>query len=319
MKNKTAIVITLGKNHIHYCKALIASIDYFNPNTPIIILKDGDFNTDFFEKRINVTVVDSKEINKIHQLDLYVLLNKLNILFLPQLGYDFDCFIHLDADSVLTNKIDFDSFTADQDFYILQGNEIDRNDPSRVKIMSQYAFNPIDFPEYNFDLNHLFFFSASHIGINKRIIPRLIGLLEVHRFELNKEFLNDKRIKFNDQGFLNLIVNYLSYNGEIKVKLNDCGIYGKQNEVDFPNLTLENVLKKADTGVMFIHYTGSSRKVKMISHNFGMILDFFLRLYYDNLSQYYFNESIRIIKFHFNWFWRRFIGKIRYYKKKLRS
>ena len=315
MSNKLAVVITLSKSHIHYCKALIASIEYFNPELPIIILKDGAFNIDFVKNHKNVHVVDSKEINKIHGLDLYILLNKLNILFLPEIGYDFDVFLHLDADSVLTNTININDFDKD-DFYILQGNKISCQDEKSIKNLSHYAFNPIDFEEYNFNKNELYFFSASHIAINKRIIPLLIDYLKIHRFELNKEFLNDKRIRFNDQGFLNLMVNHLSETGKIKVKLNDIGIYGYQDSKDFIDLTLSNIIKKIDTKVLFIHFTASSRKVTMKAHNFGDILDFFSTKFYNNNLKYKSIESVRIITYYKDWFMKRFINKLKHYKKK---
>lgn len=315
MNNKIAIVITLSKSHVHYCKALIASINYFNPELQIIILKDGVFNTDFAKKNANVKVVDSKEVNKLHGLDLYILLNKLNILFLPQMGFDFDTFVHLDADSVLTNKIEYKDFGT-QDFFILQGNKINCNDEKSMKAISHYAFNPKDFQEYTFNEDKLFYFSASHIAINKRIIPKLIQYLKIHRFELNKEFINDKRIRFNDQGFLNLMINYLSHTNQINVKLNNIGIYGKQKRDDFPKLTLNNIMNKIDTEVLFIHFTAPSRKVTMKAHNFGDILDFFLRNYYQNDLVFHMQESKRIIYYYKDWFLKRFKSKIKHLRKK---
>lgn len=315
MKNKLAIVITLSKSHIHYCKALIASITYFNPELPIIILKDGLFSTDFVKKYPKVSVVDSKEVNQIHGLDLYILLNKLNILFLPQLGFDFDVFVHLDADSVLTNTILSDTFDQ-EDFFILQGNKISCKNEKEMQSLKHYAFNPEDFPEYNFNQEELYYFSASHIAIHKRIIPELIQYLKKHRFELNKEFINDKRIRFNDQGFLNLMVNYLSHKGVIKVKLNNVGIYGKQKNTEFPKLTLKNVKVKVDTEVLFIHYTAPSRKVRMKNHNFGAILDFFLKRFYNNQVNYFLSEFYRISIYYKNWFFKRSKSKIIYLSKK---
>src|SRR5690606_4756712 len=171
-------------------------------------------------------------------------------------------------------------------FIILQGDKINCNNDRSMKTLSQYAFNPNDFKEYVFDKNELYFFSASHIAINKRIFLKLIDYLKIHRFELNKEFLNDKRIRFNDQGFLNLMVNHLSYIGEISVNINNIGIYGKQNSNDFPKLTLQNVKNRIDTKVLFIHYTASSRKFTMKAHNFGEILDFFLKEFYESSVDY---------------------------------
>lgn len=314
MNNKISIVITLGKKHIHYCKALIASVMYFNPELEIIIIKDGFFETDFVKYHQNVHVIDSKEINKIHGLDLYILLNKLNILFLPQVGYDYDTYIHIDADSIMTNAIKYSDFNS-HDFVILQGNKISRDNDQSMKTLSQYAFNPNDFEEYVFDKNELYFFSASHIAINKRIFPKLIDYLKIHRFELNKVFLNDKRIRFNDQGFFNLIINYLSYSGEISINLNNIGIYGKQNSGDFPKLTLQNVKNRIDTEVLFIHYTASSRRFTMKGHNFGEILDFFLKEFYKSNMKYYYEETIRIFELCKNWVLKKLRNKLKYLRR----
>ena len=316
MKKKLAIVITLSKSHIHYCKALIASIEYFNPELEIIIIKDGDFNIEFLKDRKQVHVVDSREVNKLHGLDLYILLNKLNILFLPELGFDFETFLHIDADSIVTNTINNDELEGN-DFIILQGNKINRDDEKSMNNLARYAFNPADFNEYVFNPEQLYYFSASHIAINKRIIPKLIEYLKIHRYELNKEFLNDKRIRFNDQGFLNLMVNYLSHIGEMKVKINDAGIYGKQSEKDFPKLTLQNVKNKVDTEVLFIHYTASSRKVTLRAHNFGEILDYFSKQFYGNNIVHNYEEFFRVVKHHKNKFLKKFRNKIKHLKNKI--
>lgn len=316
MKKKLAIVITLSKSHIHYCKALIASIEYFNPELEIIIIKDGDFNIEFLKDHKQVHVVDSREVNKLHGLDLYILLNKLNILFLPELGFDFETFLHLDADSIVTNTINNDELEGN-DFIILQGNKINRDDEKSMNNLARYAFNPADFNEYVFNSEQLYYFSASHIAINKRIIPKLIEHLKIHRYELNKEFLNDKRIRFNDQGFLNLMVNYLSHVGEMKVKIKDAGIYGKQSEKDFPKLTLQNVKNKIDTEVLFIHYTASSRKVTLKAHNFGEILDYFSKQFYGNNFVHSYEEFFRIVKHYKNKFLKKFRNKIKHLKNKI--
>lgn len=320
MSSQIAVVITLSSSHIHYCKALVASINYFNPEFPVIILKDGEFNTSFLDNQQNVKVVSSKDVNKLHNLDLYILLNKLNILFLPELGFDYDWFIHLDADSVLTNPIDIDIFSDDFDFCILQGSIFNRNDEKHMKSISHYAFNPSDFPEYNFDSDQLFYFSASHIAINKRVIPLLIDGVKKHRYELNKEFLNDKRIKFNDQGFLNLLVNNLSYENQIKVKVKDCGIYGYQDEVDFPLLNLQNIIAKKETKVVFIHYTGSSRKATLKAHKYGEILEYFVKLFHnDNRISFYSSEILRLVEFYKKWFMKRVKYRIKHYKNRIFS
>jgi|GEM_PF-1918982 len=314
MEKRLAVVITLGKSHIHYCKALISSIKYFNPELEIIIIKDGIFKTDFARNHQNVHIVDSKEINKIHGLDLYILLNKLNILFLPQLGYDFESYIHLDADSIVTSKIRCEDFQS-YDFVMLQGNKIECKDEKSMNNLRHYAFDPVDFKEYTFDENQLYYFSASHIAINKRIIPKLIEYLRIHRFELNKEFLNDKRIRFNDQGFFNLMINHLSHIGELRAKLNDVGIYGKQKPEEFPKLTLFNIQNKIDTGILFIHYTASSRKITMKAHNFGEILDFFLKEFYNKHLIYKCEELVRIAKYYKNKFFKKINHKIHSIKK----
>lgn len=305
MKNQNiAIVISLSYNHIHYCKALIASIEHFNPSTPIIIIKDGNFNTDVIDRRKNISVIDTKYINEFHQLDLDFLLTKLNIFFLPQLGFNYEYFIHMDADSVLTNPLSLNMFSKKKyDFFIFQGNKISYHNEKQQQQMNHYAFDPNNFPEYSFNLEQLFFFSSSHIAINKRIIPLLTKYLSTHRYEINKILLKNKRIRFNDQGFLNLVINVLSNKGEIKVKLDNCGIYGKDKPFNYPMLTVNNIKSKMKINILFIHFTGPSRKVRLKTHNYGDILSFFVKLFYNENRLYYnVSEFIRIIKYYYNWF-----------------
>lgn len=289
-----AVVITVSSDHVHYCKSLLASINYYNSELPIIILKDGVFQESFDKNKFNnITVVNSNDINKIHDLDLYILLNKLNILFLPDLGLEYDYYFHLDADSIVTNKIEINN---NFDFQILQGSKLNYNEGNHKKWVNQYAFDPLDFPEYKFDLNNFYYFSASHIVISKKIIPYLKELLIEHRYEMNKHFLNDKRIKFNDQGFFNLAVNILSFSKKININAKNFGIYGKEKSTSYPLLTLDNVIGKKNTDVLFIHYTGPSRKMFLKNHNFGQILQFFSKKYYEsNPLLYYLDNSRRIL------------------------
>ncbi|GGK60807.1 MULTISPECIES: hypothetical protein [Flavobacteriaceae] len=309
---KVAVVITLSKNLVHYCKALVASIKYFNSELPIIIIKDGSFSIPEFRGVENIFIEDSKDFNKLHNLDLYILLSKLNILYLPEMGYDYDYYVHLDADSILTNKIDLFSNEI-YDFYILQGALKNYNEGNTKKFINQYAFNPDDFPEYQFDLKNFYFFSASHIALHKRIFPILKEYLIKHRFELNKIFLNDKRIRFNDQGFLNLITNVLSFNKELKIKVNNCGIYGKETPENYPLLNLNNIINKVNTEVLFIHYTGPSRKLSLRDHNYGDILVYFSIMFYkNNILSYYLSE----LKRKYNYYLKKIINKINFLVKK---
>ncbi len=312
MNMRAAIVITLANHHIHYCKALIASINYFNPLFLIIVLKDGDFDTRFLEEFENVNIVSAREVNKLHHLNLDGLLNKLNLFFLPEFGFEFDFYIHFDADSILTHTINLEMFNDNCDFYILQGGTINPSDDAAMNNMAKYAFRPADFPEYRFSTSHLYFFSASHIVLNRSMFPILIEMVRTHRYELNKVFLNDKRIKFNDQGFLNLAINLLLFEKRITVKLFDCGIYGRDNPHDNPLLNLENVISKKETNVYFIHYTASSRRVLIEDHQYADILHFFLMLFYKNRKlDYYISEFIRLIKFYYNWFIKRVKARLK--------
>lgn len=311
MKNyntKCIFVITLTESHLHYCKALVSSVVFFHPNYQILIIKDGRFSTVCFEKFDNIEILTSADINKYHSYDLNGLLTKINIVFLPLLGYNYKYYIHLDADSILTNPLDFEKYDEDFDFSILQGEVFDCKNQNQMEIMNNYAFNPNEFNEYNFDKNKLYYFSSSHIIFNKDIFCHIEPLISKHRYEMNKDFSKDKRFKFGDQGFLNFAVNELYYRNLIKVKVDNCAIFGYEDKINYPLLTLENVSNNKNTTISIIHYTNSSRKTKIINHNYGDILDFFLKLHYKNKFVYLLNENLRILKY----YKKRILKKIKY-------
>ncbi|MEY8848346.1 hypothetical protein AB9K26_06005 [Psychroserpens sp. XS_ASV72] len=311
-KQSLAIVISLAKSHVHYCKALIASIEHYGIKNPVIIFKDGDFNLDSISQRKNVTVLSTEELNACHDFNLRGLLNKINICFLPEMGFDYDYYLHMDADSIITSQ-SFKSVieSSKSDFSILQGKQVDYLNSDIAKVFDNFAFVPSTFENTSFDLKNMWYFSSGHFIVNKTLINPLKSYLKVYRNELNTGFSKDTRFKFGDQGFFNFVVNVLSYEGTIDVSLINDGIYGKEKAVNHNELTLDNVVKKRDTGVDFIHYTGPSRKANLKSHNFGDILHFFNKSFYTNNFSFYLHDRIRICNYYLKWYEKRLKNKFK--------
>nr|WP_321233419.1 hypothetical protein [uncultured Psychroserpens sp.] len=301
MKERSlVIVISLAKSHIHYCKALIASIEHYGILNPVIVLKDGDFTINSIAQKKQVTVISTKEINAYHDFKLTGLLTKINICFLPEMGFAYDYYLHMDADSIITSD-DFKRklVSLKDDFYILQGKTLDYHDEKSKKMFINYAFNPTSFEEIPFNLNHLWYFSSGHFIMHNTLITPFKEYLKHYRNELNTGFSKHTRFKFGDQGFFNFVVNILYYKNELKVVVVNSGIYGKDEEVQYKNLTIDSIKKKTNTEVDFIHYTGPSRKPLLKTHNFGSILYFFNKQFYKYPLKFYFENLLRIIKHHY--------------------
>ena len=62
--------------------------------------------------------------------------------------------------------------------------------------------------------------------------------------------------------------------------MDNCAIFGYEDRKDFPSLTIENIVNGKDTEIAIIHYTGSSRRLKLIDHNYGDILKYFGETFY---------------------------------------
>jgi len=276
-----AIVITLSKIHIQYCQALIGSLKYYQVQLPIIILKDGSFKTNTLNQTENVTILESAEVNKCHNYNLFGLLNKINIIFLERLGLKFDFYIHMDADSIITSPSFVSNLICkEEQFCILQGKYLDYTDKQQERIFDNFAFSPDDFKTKNFSLSTLFYFSSGHFKIHRSLFNYFELFLKTYRAELKKNFSKDTRFKFGDQGFFNFVINQLAQQNKIDVCLMDSGIYGRSLPTEFPKLNLYNVVNKQETGVGFVHYTGPSRKIGIKSHHFGDILYFFLNYFF---------------------------------------
>ncbi|WP_033956534.1 hypothetical protein [Psychroserpens jangbogonensis] len=313
MKEKSlVIVISLAKSHIHYCKALIASIEHYGIENQVIVLKDGDFNIKSIENKENVTVISTKEINTYHDLKLTGLLTKINLCFLPEMGLVYDYYLHMDADSIITSS-DFKAKLENlkNDFYILQGKSLDYHDEKLAKLFNNFAFKPTSFEEVQFDLKHLWYFSSGHFIMSKGLIKPIKHYLTQYRDELNTGFSKQTRFKFGDQGFFNFVVNILSFQNELEVKAVNNGIYGKEDEAKYQKLNIDAVKEKTSTEVDFIHYTGPSRKPFLKAHNFGNVLYFFNKEFYKNSWVFYTENQLRIIKYFYQFYKKRIILKKR--------
>ncbi|WP_299101272.1 hypothetical protein [uncultured Winogradskyella sp.] len=311
-KKSLAIVISLAKSHIHYCKALIASIEHYGIENDVIVIKDGDFHITSIQNKKQVTVISTKEINQFHDFNLTGLLTKINICFLSKMGHKYDYYLHMDADSIITSndfKLKLNDLTGD--FYILQGKAINYKDEKLAKLFNNFAYNPSTFENLKFHLNHMWYFSSGHFIMNSYFIEQLKHYLKVYRSELNTGFSKQTRFKFGDQGFFNFVVNLLCFENKLNVVGVNSGIYGKAKEAQHQILTLNTVKDKINTNVDFIHFTGPSRKATLKAHNFGAILYFFNKLFYKNAMFFYFDNRLRIIKYYFQSLKKRVILKLK--------
>jgi len=270
------IVISLGPKHTVYCRCLLSSIRYFGITAPIYILNDGNKHIEQLARISNVTIIDTKEINKNHDLKLTGLLNKLNLYFLPEAGYDYDYYVHFDADSFLLANFENKYTGKEFDFAVMQGGVLDFSDKENLRIFNKYAYDPnVGRTEL---LASQIYFSSGHFIINKKLFDK--DHLRLYRKDINTDFSTDAFFKFGDQGYLNFYINELNLKGNV-ILLDDIGLYGKE-----PNMfDCNDVINKKYDTKSFIHYTGPSRHAFLFQHNYSELLKFYTKLFYKYISK----------------------------------
>lgn len=80
---ETVFVTATCANDVHYCKALLGSINYFHPETPIYVIADHSVSTHDvrqISRFPNVELLKVSDLNAHTKMLLTGLLTKLNLL-----------------------------------------------------------------------------------------------------------------------------------------------------------------------------------------------------------------------------------------------
>lgn len=282
--DNTSFVVLTHAGDVHYARALLASLRYFYPSHHVIVLVDGDLVDDRLGRWENYEVIRTSDLAESLDMPLTGVLSKLAFLYRNDSQY----FCYFDADSVMIGPLfSAPELQASADFYAIDGSTIDLKVDENLELFKRYALDPARVRatiDPDFSMSSVRYFSGGHFILRAGSIPP--ALLEDNLNELSGSYEKDKVFHFNDQSFLNWVVNRLEADGEIAAVAVDLGIYGWRTAEEEPEVTLPSILDASIASKAFIHYTGPSRHLRFKDHNFPFVLEHFHREYYRDLPRW---------------------------------
>ena len=265
-----------------YAKVASQSIRYFcGDDVPIILVKDGDFDTSQLESLPNISSLDSRGMPDITRCFLRHM-NKLKLFY----DQRYERFLYLDADIVLVGDILALPY-RDIDFYVpvtyenLTDSQTRRNVSYLVLDLDQLALYDPDFPQDAM----ISFNTGAFFGIKTPAILPDLERAVMYRLE------HDERVfKRYDQGIINYAFNKAALRGDITLGGTHFTITPSwENETKFPALTRESMLNRTFTERVLIHYTTPSRRLLFRQFPFAFAPMIFYSQYYDR-----FPPSVRL-------------------------
>jgi hypothetical protein len=292
--NVTFITFACSKD-VHYAKALVASIRYFYPVAKIIAILDEDVSlrdSNQLARCAGVRVFHVRHLIRQHKLYLTGLLNKFNVLFLPDVEEALIC----DADSVLVGPV-LEMFDMSKDFVALSGRTINLQDPAERKSFHKWAIDldRIAALDPDFDQNGpIAYFQGSHFFLRPKMFP--VEDLVRNLNNLSLRHGGNTLFRAGDQGFWNYVINR-KYAPVGRFGLSNVTLGANEDPANYPEVSVGSVGAKAQTGWGFVHYVGFSRRYQLARHSFGDLLVFFTRQYYGGRTvQYWVDEFLRAFR-----------------------
>ncbi len=260
------IFINTYKYDFHFARICIASIRYWYPDIPIVLIKDenaGKFRTTVTEKVWNV------EVLSIPRKRFGWGYGKLETLFLePSVSV-----LVLDADTVFTGPVLATVADIDADFIVddeiqpdKRFNEIYYNLNRIRELDSEFVY-----PGYSFN-------SGQWFGTTGRI-TRTDFTTSLDWTEPPQSLYPEIVFK-GDQAHLNFVVHRLVQRGKISVKRLKIMIWPDGKNAD--HIILDKIEKKSKDYPMVIHWAGMGNNIAAL--NRADILNFYSSYYYSRVS-----------------------------------
>jgi hypothetical protein len=256
-----------------YAKVACQSIRYFcGDAVPIVLVKDGDFDTSQLESLPNISSLDSRGMPDITRHFPHNM-NKLKLFY----DQRYPRFLYLDADIVLVSDILALPY-RDVDFYVPATHE-DLTDPQTRRNVSYVVFDldqlrvfDPDFPQDSM----ISFNSGAFFGVKTPAILPDLERAVMHRVEYNELLF-----RRYDQGILNYVFNKAAQRGDITLGGRHFTITPPwETEAKFPALTRESMLARTFSERALIHYTTPSRRPLFRQFPFAFAPMTFYRQYY---------------------------------------
>lgn len=265
-----------------YAKVACESIRFFcGDAVPIVLIKDGDFDTSQLESLPNISSLDSRGMPDITQ-SFPRNMNKLKLFY----DQRYPRFLYLDADIVLVSDMLALPY-RDVDFYVpathenLTDPQIRRNVSYVVFDLDQLRVFDPDFPQDSM----ISFNSGAFFGIKTPAI-----LPDLERAVLERLEHQERLFKRYDQGLINYVFNKAAQRGDLTLGGTHFTITPPwETEAKFPALTRESMLSRSFSQRVLIHYTTPSRRPLFRQFPFAFAPMTFYRQYYDR-----FPPSVRL-------------------------
>jgi hypothetical protein len=265
-----------------YAKVACQSIRFFcGDAVPIVLIKDGEFDTSQLESLPNISSLDAHGMPDITRRFPHNM-NKLKLFY----DQRYPRFLYLDADIVLVSDILALPY-REVDFYVPATHE-NLTDPQTRRNVSYVVFDLDQLRVFDPDFPQdamISFNTGAFFGIKTPAILPDLERAVLQRLE-HKELL----FKRYDQGLINYVFNKAALRGDVTLGGTHFTITPPwETEAKFPNLTRESMLSRAFTERPLIHYTTPSRQLFFRQFPFAFVPMIFYRQYYDR-----FPPSVRL-------------------------
>jgi hypothetical protein len=278
------IFVNTHKYDFHLAKICIASIRYWYPDIPILLIKEfnaGDFDTSFVEKTWNVQILN------IERKKFGWGYGKLEPLFLENQ----DAFLVVDSDTVMIGPV-IDAVKNINAQFIVD----DEVQPAERFNEIYYNLDRIRELEENFIYPGYSFNSGQWFGTS--------NVLTRNDFSKSLDWTEPPKPKFpeivfnGDQAHLNFVLHWQEQLGKVSIAKMRLMIWPEKGNGDF--IELSRIREKKDDYPYVIHWAGMSSK-KMSDLPRADILSFFEEYYYSRAGSAQFfidriNKSILIKK-----------------------
>ena len=268
-------------------KILCASIRHFYEDVPIILIKDGDFDTQQLKVLGNISEFNRAWVPASLRGLKGMGSPKLLIFFQEQ----FERFLYIDSDAALVSPIfelpfeetDFYVDTSYAQFYDSEKWDLPKDDScflGDVKWIQRYIFNPkrVELFDPSFDFQSLTLFNSGQFFGRSGIfeLDEMLTLLQWHHEHKGLFALND-------QGILNYLINKGVQEKRFTLAGSRFKIGGGYEQLDsYPELSTDSIRNRNFRKRRIIHWAGVNQ-TRLDQFPFAFVLQEFDSEYYHRL------------------------------------
>jgi hypothetical protein len=270
---------------VHYAKALLGSIRHFYPDRRIIVVAERDLPRHHARQIAtfpNAEVIPVMDLVRRHKLHFVGLLNKLNVLLLP----DAPRAIVADADSILVDKV-ADRVDAEKVFTAFTGSTVDLEIPEQRKIYHDWAISLDHAWQFDegFPRKVCRYVQGCHFAVNTERFP--YDLLYRMLPHLAFRHGDPAPLRAGDQGFWNLLINWSGLQPEdceaLPVTMSSTA---SQADLFKPEWnTVDWIERRESKEISFVHYIGGGRRFRRCDHVCPTPLEWGTALYYEAIGR----------------------------------